>query len=146
MLPWMRRVAGTMVVLTGTFCRRGGERKGWLGLGRAAKRAPSRPQPTHPRAVHPAQPPLLPQVRPAADGDEWLGQAAPRVPELDAGSDSEGEGGFALLAAGDAHAASDAALKGGARRTSFRCLHDALEAAKDGDVVELLPGTHNGLG
>jgi len=32
------------------------------------------------------------------------------------------------------------------RRTSFRSLHAALAAARDGDTVLLLPGTHNGLG
>lgn len=34
----------------------------------------------------------------------------------------------------------------GPRRTSFRSLHEALKAARDGDVITLLRGTHNGLG
>eukprot|EP00889_Picochlorum_renovo_P002463 jgi/Picre1/29493/NNA_004879.t1 len=32
------------------------------------------------------------------------------------------------------------------RRTSFRCVKEAYDAAKDGDKIVLLKGTHNGLG
>ena len=34
----------------------------------------------------------------------------------------------------------------GGQRMSFRSVKEAVEAAKDGDQVILLPGIHNGMG
>ena len=111
------------------------------------------------------------KVRPAESGSEWLGlPAPPREDESDdddyddgasqrricssSGSSGGGNGngngnGNALaLAALRPPSSSPAPSRERRRRrqTSFRSLHDALAAAEDGDVIRMLPGTHNSLG
>jgi len=83
------------------------------------------------------------EVRPAGEGEEWRGLPAPADPSLDAPPPAlaaallPGPGGDAGLGA-----SGSAALAAAWQRTSFRGLHEAVEAARDGDRILLLPGTH----
>ncbi|KAI8463131.1 MAG: hypothetical protein J3K34DRAFT_527236 [Monoraphidium minutum] len=80
------------------------------------------------------------EVRPADPSDAWLGLPAPPL-------DDELAGGAAgpplLTAGGGAGAGGGWGWPAAAAALSFRSLEDALEAAGDGDVIQLLPGTHN---
>jgi tetratricopeptide (TPR) repeat protein len=112
----------------------------------------------------------------SAGADAWLGKPAPYVPELDGVLDEQSalasddlssistqglnieksiekmslEGGLH----GGESARSDALVSWSysknellaQERSSFRCIGEAVAAAKDGDRIVLLRGTHNGLG
>lgn len=94
------------------------------------------------------------KVRPAESGSEWLGlPAPPREDESDGefseNDDDEGASARRRICCNNGDSGvggSGNALAVRKERTSFRSLHDALAAAEDGDVILLLPGTHNGLG
>lgn len=102
-------------------------------------------------------------MRPAESGSEWLGLPAPPLKgETDSESSGDEEAAAPRICgsgesrgggSGDAPAAApcpppkdDEKPKERRRPKSFRSLHDALAAAEDGDVIRMLPGTHNGLG
>ena len=110
------------------------------------------------------------EVRSAGE-EAWLGKPAPYVPALDGVLDEttslasddlstmlttsaaaltlgDGGDGGQHQARGDALAAWTYADQRVAQtgRTSFRCVAEALQAAKDGDRILLLKGIHNGLG
>jgi hypothetical protein len=89
------------------------------------------------------------EVRPAAEGEEWLGLPAPAVAGEEEEEDGGGGGGGparpALLPPPPGPAPEPATKTTLAPR-SFRSIHAALAAAADGDTILLLPGTHNGLG
>ena len=107
------------------------------------------------------------EVRCAGE-DAWLGKPAPYVPELDGVLDettalasddlstmlTTSAAALTLGDGGQRHARGDALAAWSyadqravqASRTSFRCVAEALQAAKDGDRIVLLKGTHNGLG
>lgn len=106
------------------------------------------------------------EVRSAGD-EAWLGRPAPYDPALDGplmGDDSQESPPFALPTSAHAastsssgnkpmrddlvtwtHSKSNSALASKVR-TSFRSIKEAVEAAKDGDRILLLKGTHNGMG
>jgi tetratricopeptide (TPR) repeat protein len=110
-----------------------------------------------------------------AGKDAWLGKPAPHVPELDGPLDeSTALASDDLSCAANGHSAevgsssraitnemdggkaredalvswdySKSSLSSQAQRTSFRCIQEAYNAARDGDRIVLLKGTHNGLG
>ena len=79
-------------------------------------------------------------MRPAGAGEEWLGLPAPPV-EGEEEEEKNVEGMLALLqstAAPPPHPPPPSS-------SSFRSLHAAVAAALDGDIIRLLPGTHNAL-
>jgi len=110
-----------------------------------------------------------------AGKDAWLGKPAPHVPELDGPLDestalasddlscvAEGnlaevrssskaitkelDGGKAREDALVSWEYSKSSVSPQSQRTSFRCIQEAYDAARDGDRIILLKGTHNGLG
>lgn len=110
------------------------------------------------------------EVRCAGE-EAWLGKPAPYVPALDGVLDEttalasddlstmlttsaaaltlgDGGQGNQCQARGDALAAWSYADQRAVQtsRTSFRCVAEALQAARDGDRIVLLKGIHNGLG
>lgn len=108
------------------------------------------------------------EVRSAGE-EAWLGKPAPHDPLLDGpldentalpsddldkvqaptASSQEGLLTDGTSVRGDALADwnfSNTAVAIQSRRTSFRCVKEAYDAAKDGDKIVLLKGTHNGLG
>ncbi|EIE22744.1 hypothetical protein COCSUDRAFT_16318 [Coccomyxa subellipsoidea C-169] len=74
-------------------------------------------------------------VRDAGE-DAWLGREAPEDPDLDGPEDP-------LLALPSSSGSGGALMRKG---LSFRSLHAAVAAARDGDQILLKKGIHNGLG
>ncbi|BDA45677.1 probable UPF0225 protein Spro_2712 at N-terminal half [Coccomyxa sp. Obi] len=104
--------------------------------------------------------PLIDEVRDAGE-EAWLGREAPEDPELDGAeepllalpSSSNGDGAAEKLPSSCREVM--ASLSGGTashhalglvRKFSFRSLHAAVAAARDGDQILLKRGIHNGLG
>ena len=82
------------------------------------------------------------EVRPAGVGEEWLGLPAPPVPGEEEEEGGGGGGGAPRALLGPSPSASSCSSP----RRSFRSLAAAVAAAADGDIIALLPGTHNGMG
>ncbi|GBF97507.1 hypothetical protein Rsub_10430 [Raphidocelis subcapitata] len=78
-------------------------------------------------------------VRPADPDTAWLGLPAP----ADGGDGAAAPGSRRALPAPQGWRAGGPAAGQTRPQLFFRCLEDALGAAADGDVIELLPGTHN---
>lgn len=112
------------------------------------------------------------EVRSAGE-EAWLGKPAPHIPELDGPLDEStalpsddldtiqetkySGASDALKVLGDSsHGArgdglvdwnfAETKLAIQSTRTSYRCIKEAYEAARDGDRILLLRGTHNGMG
>ncbi|KAK9852134.1 hypothetical protein WJX84_002432 [Apatococcus fuscideae] len=104
------------------------------------------------------------EVREAGE-EAWLGKAAPEVPELDyppsnlsssASSLSPVSSGNELAGQVSGNSVSQLAiapvsktsamLATGWKRSSFRSVKEAVDAAEDGDRILLLSGIHNGMG
>lgn len=111
------------------------------------------------------------EVRSAGE-DAWLGKPAPHIPELDGPLDestalpsddldtvrlhgTHGGEKIKALESGSGSSRGDGLAEWNfaetqlamqSTRTSFRCIKEAYEAAKDGDRIVLLRGIHNGMG